>query len=192
MQIIGHHTAVSRVKAPKQFFAVNRYHQGNPNVNLGYPSTLGYYGAYQIFVEPDGTELRYREDWEEGAHTPGQNLNSLAWCWAGDGDQELPTDAQMKTIAARIKKWQAKYNIPNEMIKMPPHRKYANYKSCWGKLLSDDWAYYLVNPPVKEPEEAAKQKEIERLTKMIDIIKQMILTWKILLDLQTRQKKPPQ
>lgn len=56
--IIGHDTAVSRTSVPRQFFPVNHYHEQNQNINLSYPSTLGYYGAYHIFIEPDGTELR--------------------------------------------------------------------------------------------------------------------------------------
>ncbi len=188
--IIGHHTAVSRANVPRQFFAVNRYHEQSPNINLGYSSTLGYYGAYHIFIEPDGVELRYREDWEEGAHTKGQNLNSLAFCWAGDGDQEFPTDAQLAAITKRIQEWQQKYSIPNEKVFIVPHRKFAP-KSCWGSLLADDWAYLLVNPPVKAPDDAEKAKQIESLQKtLIDLMQQFITQLKIKLNLQTRQKAP--
>lgn len=189
--IIGHHTAVSRAKAPRQFWAVNRYHEQNPNTNLGYPSTLGYYGAYQIFFEPDGAELRYREDWEEGAHTKGHNLDALAFCWAGDGDIEFPTDPQATAVVKRIKEWQAKYSIPNEKVYIVPHRKFAP-KTCWGSLLADDWAFLLANPSQKDGEELKKQQEIERLTKIIDVLKQLLLALKILFDLQARQKTPPQ
>ena len=190
--IIGHHTAVSRTKASRQFWAVQRYHYENPNMNLGYASTLGYFGAYYIFFEPDGTELRYREDWEEGAHTKGQNLNSLAFCWAGDGDIEFPTDAQIVSIRKRIKEWQQKYNIPNERIFIVPHRKFAP-KSCWGSLLADDWAYLLMNPPTKNPIDAEKVKQIESFQKIIiDLMQQIITQFKIKLNLQIRQKMPPQ
>lgn len=189
--IIGHHTAVSRSSAPRQFFVVNRYHEQSQNINLGYPSTLGYYGAYHIFFEPDGTELRYREDWEEGAHTKGQNLNSLAFCWAGDGDIEFPTDGQLAGIAQRIQEWQAKYNIPHDCVYLVPHRKFAP-KSCWGSLLADDWAYLLVNPPTKNLADTEKAKQIESLQKtVIDLLQQIIIQLKIKLNLQTRQKTPP-
>ena len=190
--IIGHHTAVSRIKATRQFWAVNRYHKENPNTNLGYASTLGYFGAYHIFFEPNGTELRYREDWEEGSHTKGHNLDALAFCWAGDGDIEFPIENQLIGIIKRVKEWQQKYKIPNERIYIVPHRKFAP-KSCWGSLLADDWAYLLMNPSTKNPADTEKVKQIESLQKtLIDLIQQLITQLKIQLNLQTRQKVPPQ
>ncbi len=190
--IIVHHTAVSRKKAPRQFFAVDQYHKDSPNINLGYPSTLGYYGGYHIFIEPNGAEFRYREDWEEGAHCIGQNLNSLGVCFAGNGDIEFPTSEQNKTLAERIKKWQAQYGIPNDAVHIVPHRKFAN-KSCYGNLLSNDWAYLLANPAEPDPADAEKAAKIEKMVKLVDLLKELILKLTIFLNLTAaRQKTPPQ
>lgn len=193
--IIVHHTATSRAAAPKQFFAVNAYHRdtkdtdGNFLYHFGEPSSLGYYGGYHIFIEPDGTELRYREDWEQGAHTKGQNLNSLAVCMAGNFDVELPTEAQIKTLVKRIKEWQKKYNISNTQFFNVPHRKFSP-KSCYGKLLADNWSVAIIEPQ-KAPEDIEKEKQITDLTSLLDSLSALLLKIKIFLDLQTRQKQPP-
>ncbi len=193
--IIGHHTAISRASVPRQFFAVNAYHRDTKDANgdfvfhFGKPSSLGYYGGYHIFIEPDGTELRYREDWEQGAHTKGQNSNSLAVCMAGNFDVELPTEAQIKTFVARIKKWQEKYNIPNTKFFNKPHRFFSP-KSCYGKLLADEWILAVVAPE-KSPEDIEKEKQVGELASLLDSLSALLLKIKIFLDLQTRQKQPP-
>jgi hypothetical protein len=188
--IVVHHTAVSRKDAPIQFFAVNRYHRSDPNVYLGQDSTLGYAGGYHVFIEPDGTELRYREDWEEGAHTKGHNLDSLGVCLAMDGDREFPTDAQVKTLKERLRKWCAGYQIP--AAKIYPHRAFSA-KSCYGYMLADDWARKLAEPPPPPPDpDARKRAEIASLQqRLIDLVRQLILLLKIRYGLASARKKEP-
>ena len=194
-KIIVHHTAVSRVAAPRQFLAVNGYHRDTRDENgdfvfhFGKPSSLGYYGAYHILIEPDGSAFRYREDWEQGAHTKGQNLTSLAVCMAGNFDVEFPTEAQIKTLVGRLKEWQAKYNIPNTQFFLMPHRKFATSKSCYGKLLGDNWVLEI-STPKKSPDDIEKEKQVVELTSILDALIALLLKLKIFLNFQTRQKEP--
>jgi hypothetical protein len=190
--IIVHHSAVSRKVAPRQFFAVNRYHRdakdprGEYLYNIG-PSSLGYYGAYHIFIEPDGTEFRYREDFEVGAHTVGYNDRSLAVCLAGNFDIEMPTDAQIQTLRARLEKWEGLY----PSLPICPHRKFAN-KTCYGSLLSDGWGAFLVQPPLPAFSDAEKQQQILVLqNRLLDLLRTWLLQLRIKVGLTPHQDTQP-
>lgn len=157
-QIYVHHTAVSRSKQAKQFLPVNDYHKKTFGDYC--KSSMGYHGGYTIFIEPDGTEYRYREDNEETCATKGYNTRSVAVCLAGHFDIEAPTDAQIATLKTRIKKWQDKYDIPDNEIY--PHRAVAN-KTCYGSSLPDNWVQknVLADPP----EDTEREKEVIDLAK---------------------------
>lgn len=180
-KIIVHHTAVSRKVQPRQFLAINRYHrdakdgEGNWRFHYGKPTSMGYYGGYQLLIEPDGSEWRYRRDNEVGAHTKGQNDTSLAVALAGNFHHELPTEAQMKTLRARLKKWSIKYAISTVEIK--PHRIYAN-TTCYGSLLSDSWAASLTKP---KPAITSRETEVKKMSNRLDTIRQLLLRLSILI-----------
>lgn len=125
---------------------------------------MGYYGGYHIFIEPDGTEYRYREDNEEGCHTKGHNDVSLGVVLAGNFDIEHPTDAQIKTLKARLRKWVDKYDIKLEDI--DPHRAVAQ-KTCYGSLLPDQWAENFLKDD--------KEKEMQKLRKKVDAFQLIII-----------------
>lgn len=163
-RIFVHTTAASYKTIPRQFLAVNTWHKDRfktyynekekEQVN---PSSLGYYGGYHILIEPDGTEFRYREDWEETIAVIGHNRSSLSVALAFDGDKELPTPAQVKALTARLKTWVEKYKIPVDPDHISPHRRGQPGKSCYGNLLTDEWACSLLKEIPKELEEAKKE-----------------------------------
>lgn len=195
--ILVHCSAVDYNKVPVQFFAINNYHK-----TRGFPkSSFGYHGGYHVLAEKSGVERRYREDWEVGAHCNkkvdgvSMNYQSLAIGFAGHGDIQLPTQAQIDTIRKRINKWCARYNIPKTNVFIVPHRKFTPWKSCYGTLLSDDWAFRLVEPKKPLPYEVEAAKKIEALHEKIDIIKQMILALTIMINKllgdKKRRKHPP-
>jgi len=181
---IVHHTGVSRKRQPRQFFAINRYHRdakdkdGLPLYHYGKPTSMGYYGAYQILIEPDGSEWRYRRDWEVGVHTRGQNDVSLGIALAGNFDLELPTEAQIKTLIRRLKKWNIRYNI--EEIWVVPHRRYSP-KSCYGSLLSDEWAQNLLQPVEMTIEDIKKNDKMEQMKTRLDALRAIILRLQIII-----------
>lgn len=200
--IVIHCSDVSYDLNPNQYFGIDRYHE-----ERGFPlSSLGRHGGYHILIEADtaATELRYREDWEIGAHcndiVDGKSMNeqSLGICLTMDGDIEFPKPAQTERLRARLKEWQEKYKIPNERIYFQPHRTWKPSKTCYGSLVATDWAFFLLNPPPKEPEQVEKKKQIEaQITSLkqqiMDLLNLIILKLKIELDVANkRQKTPPQ
>jgi len=121
-------------------------------------SSLGYYIGYHVLVT-NGKKYKCREDWEVGAHCNTQvdgvsmNTKSLAICWAGDGDIELPNAVDTALIKEQILEWQAHYSIGVE-----PHRKYNKNKTCPGLFFTDEYIQALITP--KPPEQCAKQEAI--------------------------------
>jgi len=189
-RIFIHTTDASYDKISRQFFAVNRWHKNrwgryyNKNAKEQVlPSSLGYYGGYTILIEPDGTELRYREDWEETVAVRNYNRNSLSIALAFDGDEEMPTKAQIKTLRKRLLKWSEMYDIPSNKVRfIGPHRLVNKLKTCYGSLLKDDWAVKLLHPDEKDNEAKEKKQEIEKQRrKKMDLIRQLLLKLKILL-----------
>jgi len=183
--VLVHCSAVSYKKAPLQFWAVNRYHRDTRKFPV---SSLGYYGGYHFFYEKNGRELRYKQDWEVGAHCNQKhngvslNFQSIGLCWAGNGDAELPTPEQARAMKKRIEKLVRKYNIPINGVHITPHRRFDPRKTCYGTLLSDDWAYRLVKQKKPLPYEVKVEKEVAKLYKKIDIIRQLILALTILIN----------
>lgn len=144
--LIIHHTGGSDANPLQDssnftFEACNELHKNNPNVNLGYPSSLGYYIGYHYYIEKDGSLHQGRLDTDEGAHTVGYNQKSIGICLAGNFDLTLPTEAQVATLKALLKAKTAQFNIPS--TKVVPHRTFAK-KTCYGQKLSDSWAASLL------------------------------------------------
>lgn len=150
-QIIVHHDGVSR-EGPS-FAIVNEFHKSRD-----FPlSSLGFYCGYHYWIERDGQVIAAREETEEGAHTVGQNRTSIGIGLAGNFDVEMPTEAQVEALGGLLSVYCRGYNIPPDRIF--PHRHYAG-KSCYGTLLSDNWAasVYL-------------RHEIRRLTGWLETLK---------------------
>lgn len=132
--IVGHHTAVSYDKNPDQWPATDRYHR-----NKGWGG-----GGYNYEINKAGGRHQFRADGSPTAAQYQQNMNdgrAISFAVDGNFDIELPTDAQCQEIYNLITEKMARYNISRENV--DPHRKYAGYKSCWGKLLPDDILTYV-------------------------------------------------
>ena len=123
--------------------------------SFNFKSSLGFYCGYQYYIEKDGKLFKAREDDEEGAHTVGQNKNSIGICLAGNFDATDPTTNQVETLKTLLGKKMAQWSIPAANI--VPHRKFAT-KTCYGRRLPDDWAQKLVNPPPVETKEDIKKQ----------------------------------
>jgi hypothetical protein len=111
----------------------------------GFPlSSMGWNIGYQYIIYGNGEIRQYRQDTEEGAHTKEQEMNfkSIGICLIGDFDKELPSDNEVSSLTQLMLKKVDQYLIPSDNIF--PHRKFATYKSCYGNLLSDDWAKKLL------------------------------------------------
>ena len=100
--------------------------------------------GYQYLLTPNGYIYQGRPDKMHGAHAKEQGINkkSLGICLVGNFDKIKPTLEQENSLIELLRAKMKEYKIPLE--KIVPHRYFANYKSCFGKLLSDDWARNLV------------------------------------------------
>lgn len=125
----------------QKFEDVNAWHRQNPNVWLGYYSSLGYAIGYHYFIDKTGKVTQGRADNDEGAHTIGQNTSSIGICLAGNFDATLPSEAQINALRTLLVAKSTQYHISTDNIF--PHRHFA-VKTCYGSKLPDDWAKNLV------------------------------------------------
>jgi len=154
IQIIVHHTAA--VAPIPQFEAINEWHKARK-----FPiSSLGFYVGYHYVIEKDGTVQQARKDNEEGAHTYGQNFNSIGICLVGDFDFEWPTHEQIVSVGALIETKQREHSIPIEALY--PHIHYNN-TSCYGTRLPDDWAKQVLAWFELAKAENVNQQTLEKL-----------------------------
>lgn len=178
--LICHHTGGTDANpladtSNQKFEDVNAWHKQSPDVNLGEPSSLGYYIGYHYFIDKLGKVTQGRADTDEGAHTKNYNTKSIGICLAGNFDLTEPTKAQVDALTALLKQKMAAYKIPIE--KISPHRTFAN-KTCYGKKLPDDWARKLVSTPpvnnshrIKELQTLIKQKTDELNALFLEMVK---------------------
>ena len=122
------------------FWGVNDYHRQLWN----FPSSLGFFIAYQYYIGKDGVVFQGRLDDEEGCHTKGRNFDSIGICLEGNFDYSYPTDTQIKSLKKLLLNKMTMWAIkPNEVY---GHRVYANYKSCPGKLWRESDVRVLFEP----------------------------------------------
>jgi len=167
--IIVHHSGGSDANPLQDssnysFVQCNIDHKNNPNINLGHPSSLGFYIGYHYYIEKDGSVHQGRADTDVGAHCKGYNDKSIGICLAGNFDLTLPTLAQTDSLAKLLTEKSVQYGIPKE--KIVPHRAFA-VKTCFGKNLRDDWARNLV----KALPSSSNQDIIKQITDLLKLIK---------------------
>lgn len=136
-KIIVHHTGGSDSKP----LADTSHHTAQ--MVEAYHESLGWDGiGYHYFIEKNGDVYFGRPEYRNGAHTLGQNTQSIGVCLAGNFDATLPTEAQINSLKALLKKICEKNNIPKSEIY--PHRAFDKTKTCYGTKLGDDWARSLL------------------------------------------------
>lgn len=142
-----HHTAVSSKN--DQFEGVDNHHR-----KKGYPlSSLGFYVGYHYFIERNGKIIQAREHTDEGAHTlGGWNVKTLAICFAGDFNKEVPTDAQLVAGRALVKK-----------LGMPAllHREADTHRTCPGRFFSKELLTIMEVDEEDQAKSIALQKELD-------------------------------
>lgn len=156
-KIIVHGTDVSYQKLKNQLNSVNQYHKSK-----GFPlSRLNYWVGYHRLIT-GGKNYICKYDTEEGAHTLGQNLQSLGVCVGFDGDIEYPHPDDYALLQKQVWAWQDMYSIPDSQVYF--HRQFNNLKTCPGSLLGVEWLEELLRrtPRLKPEEQEEKQKEILR------------------------------
>lgn len=152
------------------FYSVNSYHKKK----YGMKSSLGWYAAYNYFIDNSGKLFKAREDGEEGCHTKGYN-NDIAICLRGNLDEKKPTKQQLKTLEALLKEKQKEHNIPDSEIY--GHRDFSN-TICPGKYVMEFLNEYRkttqsTTKPPKTPQKPT-EGELNALQKQLNTIKEMI------------------
>jgi len=129
--------------------------------------------GYHLVIHEDGEVWKGRPEHYHGSHARGYNTKSIGICLSGNFDAKLPTDEQVEALRKLLLDLSEKYGIPKENI--VPHRKFAN-KTCYGKLLDDDWASSLLIE--KEDDQVTKfKKEIADQQVIIDTLIDIIRKW---------------
>lgn len=152
--VFVHHTAVSYKDNPDQWHQTNVYHQQIFN----FRSSLGNYAGYTYEIAADGTVRQARKEGEETAAVLSFNRQSISICLDGNFDIEKPTREQCTALRELIVEIQKRWDVP--ITSVLPHRIECGnpvgsklspsnlpYKTCYGKLLADDWAQRLVLDP---------------------------------------------
>ena len=160
------------------FEIVNEWHRQNPKINLGYPSSLGFFIGYHFFIEKTGKTTQGRDELEIGAHVVGMNDKSIGICLAGNFDRlpslpnSKPTKEQEESLKKLLKELSLKYNIlPDKVV---PHRYFAN-RTCYGKNLPDNWARNLFREEIAPDIEELKRQKQSLMEKIIETLKLLII-----------------
>lgn len=126
---------------------------------------LGWQGVgYHYIIHKNGEVWKGRPETYNGSHCIDHNTDSIGICVVGNFDVTLPTKEQENALAGLIASIKARYPAITQ-DKIYPHRKFAN-KSCYGKLLKDDWARNLVWVNPDKPND--KQSIKDQIKKLID------------------------
>jgi len=114
----------------------------NTHKNRGFPASYfkgnTWHIGYHYVIFGDGEVRQYRAHKTVGAHCKEESMNfkSIGICLTGNFDVEYPSKAQVDALRDLVGFLREELSIPVKNI--APHRKYATYKSCWGKNLPDD------------------------------------------------------
>jgi hypothetical protein len=132
-KIICHHS-LTKDSGTVSWGAIRRYHI----VDLGWKE-IGYHCGVEAVTSGDHEyyEAIMGRMWDEdGAHTKGQNDESLGICFIGNYDIVSPMDDILRKGGQIISLWMRLYNIPMEEIY--PHNHFADYKTCPGTKFDMD------------------------------------------------------
>ena len=136
IRIFLHHTGLRTSDIPEQFDRIKKSH-----INKGW-GDIGYHGL----IERNGVHIPGRDMKYQGAHTYGQNENSIGICLAGNFDIDLPSAAQMNTLVRILRVIRFKYGDLPLLL----HRDYRN-THCPGTRLTVD---YLLGQGIKIADKA--------------------------------------
>lgn len=173
--LILHHTAVSRVTQPSQFFSVNRYHKEK---NWGtvdkpwyqsHPTKYGYYHGYTHFMGTNGVITKTRGLDEDGLHTKGYNKSEhIAICIAGNFSVELPNDRQIASLRQFI--------IDNPEYEVKFHNELGK-TSCPGNLFTRDYFETMIMGiyPKLTKNDKEKQEIITRYKSLLNTLREILM-----------------
>lgn len=109
-------------------------------------SDIGYHAGVELVKSGDQNyyEIFMGRMWDtQGAHTRGNNHDSIGLCFIGNFDNHLPSIAQLQAGAKIVSLWLQLFDLTIGDIHL--HRDYDSNKSCPGNLFSlRDFKSYLI------------------------------------------------
>lgn len=126
-KVIVHHS-LTKDSTTVSWGAIRRYH----TQTLGWKD-CGYHAGVELVKSGNESyyEILMGRTWDiQGAHSKGQNHNSLGICFVGNYDKEEPPRAMLIVGVKIIRLWMKLYNIAVSDIL--GHRDFLGYKSCPG------------------------------------------------------------
>lgn len=134
-KIIIHHS-LTKDSQTVSWGAIRKYHI----------ETLGWGDiGYHVGVELVGNhyEVFLGRPWDKvGAHTRGQNKDSLGICFVGNYDLEEPSKEMLIEGGKLIHMWMKLFAI--SFKKICPHRHFATYKTCPGRQFDIDTLFATI------------------------------------------------
>lgn len=135
-RIICHHSA-TKDSGTVSWGAIRKYH--TQTLDRPYKD-IGYHAGCELVKS--GSELYYEilmgRMWDvTGAHTRGQNSNSLSICFIGNYDIEVPKKEMMEAGAKVIALWLDLFSLAINDIYS--HHNFDPRKSCPGKLFNMEY-----------------------------------------------------
>lgn len=159
--LIIHHTADNNPR--DQLANINSWHE-----QRGFPlSSLGFYVGYHYVINHYGVVTQTRADDEEGAHTHGQNFNSIGIALEGNFNMDMPSQAQIVSLKELMRRLADEYGLG--VTDIYPHRQY-NSTGCYGSLLSNDWCREVFLEDAIGQTESVVATEIPKQESMIEKI----------------------
>ena len=153
-KIIIHHSLTKDNKILKDFNAIKNYHVNT----LGWKD-IGYHFIIE-YIKGKLVVLEGRKMWQEGAHTKGQNLQSIGYCIVGNFDKEMPGQSVYDFIAKHIVDVVFKYY--NNKMTIHGHREYKN-KTCPGLNFDIDRVVRSIKAYEAKLNEPDKIKTLEEI-----------------------------
>lgn len=127
-KIIVHHS-LTKDSRTVSWGAIRHYHTSS----LGW-TDIGYHAGVELVASGSQPyfEALFGRSWGvPGAHTRGQNHNSLGICFVGNYDEALPPEGMMRVGARVIALWLGLYSLSVEDVY--GHHYFNIHKSCPGK-----------------------------------------------------------
>jgi len=164
-----HESAVSRF-GPNQLRAVNEYHKQK----FAMQAKSGWWIGYNDFIDTDASITHIRDFGEETAAVLGHNTDTISVCVAFNGDKELPSDAQLKTLRNYISKIKGTY--PD--IEIVFHRDLQPNRTCPGALITQNYLKTVIlnqwSPEWKDGDDLEKQRKIKELISQISLLQILV------------------
>lgn len=157
-------------------------------------SSYGWDGAYNRFVDVDGSRTKMRAIGEETIANKGHNCDvfdrcdTISVCVAGDFNNELLNDKEIHSLREEIRELKELY--PNAEVVF--HKDIQPNRTCAGKLFTQDYLHNrILREKIEEldPEDKKKSDEIKKLQDKIRTLEKLVVLLKRVIGILVNKNK---